>query len=234
MALRCVADAVHALYDGVHRGVVTYSRVGAVEVVVDGTGQTHTAHIVCACKIHSAGERTVTAYHHQGVDALFLQGLIGLGFAFGSHKFLGAGSFEYRTARHDDTTHVLGSEVNHLVIDESIITTIDTFDIKTVTDTRTGYRSDGGVHSGGVASGCKDSDCFNFCHNLYCCFYFVLHHYHDRQTQGCAYEGFPAYIGDIPPHPGVLGLEECHSAQRPHTEDVAPHGGRIGYHAPIV
>lgn len=117
MALGSVADAVHTLHDGVHSGVVAYGRVGAVKVVVDGTGQTHAAHVEHLGEVAGTGKRTITSDNYQRVYLLFLQGLVRLLLSFFSHKLLGAGCLQDGSTRHDDAAHVLRGEVCDLVVD---------------------------------------------------------------------------------------------------------------------
>lgn len=111
MALRSITDTVHALYDGIHRSIVTDGVVSAIEVIVDSTRQTDAADIKLTCEVHSTGERTVTTDYHQRIYFLFLDILESLLSALCCHEFLRTCSLQHRTAGTDDTAHVLCGEV---------------------------------------------------------------------------------------------------------------------------
>ena len=165
MALRSITDTVHTLYDGVHGCIVTDGIVSAIEVVVDGTRQTDAADVKLACEVHRTGERTVTTDYYQSIDFLFLDILESLLSALCCHEFLRTCSLQHRTAGTDDTAHVLCGESLDLVVDQSIVTTIDTLHGESVVDSRTGHRTDRCVHTRSIASRSQNTYSLNLCHN---------------------------------------------------------------------
>ena len=72
-----VADFVDALHDGVEGGVVADCGVGAVEVVVDGSGQADDGEVELVGEDASAGERAVAADDHHGVDFVAAEHVVG-------------------------------------------------------------------------------------------------------------------------------------------------------------
>ena len=69
VGVRGVADLVHALDDGVQRGVVADGGVRPVQVVVDGAGQADDGNVELARELLRAGEGPVPADDDEGVDA---------------------------------------------------------------------------------------------------------------------------------------------------------------------
>ena len=60
-----VADFIHALHNGVEGRVITYGRVSAVKVIVNGSGQTDDGKVELVGENTRAGKRTVTTDHHE-------------------------------------------------------------------------------------------------------------------------------------------------------------------------
>ena len=170
MALCRVAYAVYTLHNGVQRSVVAYRRVGAIQVVVDGSRQSDAAHVILARKLHSSCQRSVSSNNHQRVNLLFLQCGIRLFLTLRSHKLLGARRAQYRSTLHNDARHILGSEWLHLIINEAVIASVNGFDVKPVAYSRTGYRTNSCIHTRRVATRGHNAYCLNLCHSL-CCYF---------------------------------------------------------------
>ncbi len=84
---------------------------------------------------------------------------------FGSLEFFATGGFEDSTTLLDDIGNVLGLEINNLVGDKSAVTAVNTLYLETAEDSRTGYGTDSGVHSGGITSGSQYTYTFKLCHD---------------------------------------------------------------------
>ncbi len=168
MALSRVAYAVDTLHDGVHRGVVSYCRVGTVQVVVDGSRQTDTADVVFRCEYLRSGERAVAAYDHKRVYLFLLHRLVGFEHAFGSGELLAAGRLQYCSALHDYTADIFCSKRLYLAVDKSFVPTVDTLDIKSVADSGTCHGTYCSVHSRSITAGSKYTYCLDFSHNKFC------------------------------------------------------------------
>ena len=157
-----VADLVDALHDGVERGVISDGRVGAVEVVVDGAGQAYAGQIELVGKNACSGERSVASDHHQGVDAVAFDIVIGQLTAFGCGEFRAACCLEDCAAELYDVADVLGLEILYLVGDQTLVAAIDALYLKSGEDGRACDGADGCVHSGSVASRSEDAYAFDF------------------------------------------------------------------------
>ena len=173
MALGCVADAVDTLYDGVHCCVVADGRICAIKVVVDSTRQADAANIIFLGEFHSTCQRTVTADNNQSVNAMGLDLLVSLLLALIGHELLGACCLEDSTARHNNAADILCCEVLNLAINKSIVTTIDSFYIKSIANTCTSHGTNCSIHSRGVATRSQDSNCLNFNHTIFCIFLII-------------------------------------------------------------
>ena len=166
VGVRRVAYAVHAFHDGVHRRVVADGGVGAVEVVVDGAGQTDAGEVVLHAEVAGAGERAVAADDHQGVDLLLLARLVGLRHALGGHELLRAGGLQDGAAAGDDAADILRGEGLHLTLYQTVVTAVDTLDVETVVDAGAGDGANGRVHAGCIATRGEDANRLDLCHNL--------------------------------------------------------------------
>ena len=161
-----VAYAVDTLHDGVHGGVVANGGVGAVEVVVNGAGQSDDGEVELHAEVARASQRAISSDDHQCVNLFFLAGLVGLLHAFKRHELLGAGRLQDGSATGDDARHVFGSELLDLALDESVVATIDALDGEAVIDACAGHRTYGGIHAGSVASGGQNANGLNLTHRL--------------------------------------------------------------------
>ena len=160
-----VADAVHAVHDGVHCGVVAYRSVGAVKVVVYGARQSYAWEVELYAEVPCTRQRPVASDDNQCVNLFFLTGLIGFLHAFRCHEVLRAGSLQYGAAPGDYSAHVLGGEGLHLTLDESVVATINALDFETIVDACARNGADSCVHARGVAAGSQDTDSFNLAHS---------------------------------------------------------------------
>ena len=167
MRIGGIADAVHALHDGVHRGVVTDGRVGTVEVVVNGAGQTDDGEVELHAEVAGSRQRAVAADDHQRVYLLLLAGLVSLLHTLNGHKLLRAGRLQNGTAPAYNAADILGRKGLHLALDESVVATIDTLDLKLVVDTCACHGANGCVHTGRIATRRQNTDSLNLTHNIY-------------------------------------------------------------------
>ena len=162
MARSGVTDFVHALHDGVEGGVVAYSGVGAVEVVVDGSGKAYDGEVVFVGEYARAGKGAVAAYHHQSVNLVAAQIVVGKLASFLSLELGAAGCLEYGSAHLYDVRYVLSLEFHYFVGYQAFVTAINAFDFESAENGRAGHGTDGSIHAGGVASGGEDADAFDF------------------------------------------------------------------------
>jgi len=160
-----VANLVHALHDGIQRGVVADGQVGAGEVVVDGAGQAYAGHVVLLGKQAGARERTVTADDHKGVYPVLLHHLEGLLAALGGHKLLAASRLQYGAAATDDAADVLGVELAHLARNQAFVTPIYGHHTHAVGNGRAGDGTDGGIHTRCVAARGQYANSVNLSHS---------------------------------------------------------------------
>ena len=167
MRVGCIANTVYTLHDGVHGGIISDGRIGAIQVVVDGSRQSNHWHIILYSELPGTSQRTITANNYQCVDLFLHAGLVGLLHTLRSHKLLRAGCLQDRTSASHDTAHVLGGKVLHLVVNQSFVTTIYTFNIKTIIDTGTRHGTYGGIHSWCIASRRQDTNRLNLSHITY-------------------------------------------------------------------
>ena len=156
-----VADLVDAVHDGVQRRVVADGRVGAVEVVVDGAGESDDREGVLVAEDAGTGQRTVAADNDERVDSAALQHVIGTLASFGGLELLASRGLQDCAAALDDVRDVLGRELLDLVRDQTFVTTVDTVYLESGEDGGAGDRTDSGVHARSVTSRCQNTDRFN-------------------------------------------------------------------------
>ncbi|CUQ62486.1 Uncharacterised protein [Segatella copri] len=154
MALRSITDAVYTFYDGIHRSIITDCIVCTIKVIINCSWQSDAAYIKLTCEIHRTCQRTVTANHDKRIYFLFLNRFKCLLTTFFGHEFLRTGCLQHRTTCADDTAYILCRKGFNFIIDETIVTTIDTFHSETVVDSRTGNRTDSSIHTWSISSRC--------------------------------------------------------------------------------
>ena len=164
MTVGSIADTVHTLHDGVHCGVISDSIVCAIQVVIDCSRQSDYGEVVLHTEVARTSKRSVTADNHQCVYLLLNTGLVSLLHALGCREFLRTCSLQDCTSACNDTTHVLGGKLLNLVVYQSLISTIYTFNLKTIVDAGASHRANSGIHSWCIASGRQDSNRFYLCH----------------------------------------------------------------------
>ena len=133
-----VANAVNTLHDGVHRCIVTDGGISAVKVVVDGARQPNDGEVELHSKVACASQGTVASDDDQCIYLFLQASLIGFLLAFWCHELLAAGALQNCAALGDDATDILGGKLFYIIVDESIVTTIDALDSETVVNARTG------------------------------------------------------------------------------------------------
>ena len=85
-----IVNLIHALHDGVERGVITDGVIGSVQVVVDSAGQSYYRDVVFGRQLLCAGQRSVTTYYYKGVNFVLLYGLVRLSAALNRKESLAA------------------------------------------------------------------------------------------------------------------------------------------------
>jgi len=159
-----VAYLVDTLHYGVQRRVVAYGGVGAVQIIVDSAGQTDYGEVKFVGEYAGAGKRTVASYHHEGIDFVASDNIVGQLASFGCLEFHTTGRLEYGAALLYDIRYILGAEIHYFVGDKPAVAAIDTFYSQPAEYCRTGDGADCGIHTGGVASGSKYAYTLDFCH----------------------------------------------------------------------
>ena len=165
VAIGRVADLIHGLDGGVDGRVETDRVVGAVEVVIDRSGDADEGHAVLLGEDLGAGERAVTADGDTGVDVVAAQVLGGLHAALGRHETHGAGGAQHGAAALDDVGDVAAFEAAEMPVDHPLVAPLDPVDVKLVPGGGPHDGAQGGVHAGGVTSGGKNgnaTDIFSF------------------------------------------------------------------------
>ena len=135
VGVRRIANSIDTIHDGIHRRVVADGGICAVKVIVDGARQTDDREVELHTEVAGSSQRTITADDDQAVNFLLLTGLVGLLLALGCRELLRTGGLQDRTTTGDDTRNILCRESFYLIIDKTFITTVDTFDCKTVVNT---------------------------------------------------------------------------------------------------
>ena len=156
---------VHTLHDGVQCGVISYGTVRTIQVIVDGTRQTDTGNIKLIGKDTSTGERTVTTYHHQGIDATLLHVLIRTLTTLGGLKLPAACRLQYRTSSLDDITHILRGEFHNLVVDKALVSTIDGHHSEVICYGCTCHSTNGCIHARSISAAGQYPDTINLSHS---------------------------------------------------------------------
>ena len=163
---RCrIAQFVHRIDDSVERRIVTDSRIGTAEIVVDRTWQPDDGNVVFIGEDTGTGQRTVAADDDQRIDTGRHHVVVGHLAAFGSGEFLATGRLENRSAHLDDVADALRPEIDDFVAYQSFVTAHDTFHGHSVVDGAARHGTYGRIHAGGIASGGQNTDSFDFCHN---------------------------------------------------------------------
>ena len=162
-----VADAVHTPHDGVQCRVIADGVVGTGQIVVDGARKAHDGEVKLAGKLAGAAQRAVAADHHQRVNAVFLDNLIGLLTSFNSPELLATRGLEDSAAVVHDAGNILGLQVNDLIFYQAPVATVDALNLKTVINRGTRHRADCRVHAGGVTSRSQYANSLDCCHNLF-------------------------------------------------------------------
>ena len=152
MAGCSVANLVDTLFDRVQRGVVANRAIRAIKVVVDRSGQSDTREVVFFSQLQRAAQRTITADNDECIDIFALQGFIGLSATFRCRKSLAASRAQDRAATLYDVADIFCGKRRNIAIDQSVITTINAFDLKTIYNATARHGADGSIHSGCIAA----------------------------------------------------------------------------------
>ena len=152
MAGTGVTEFVHTINDSVEGRVVTDGGVRAPEIVVNRTGDADDRDIILLREQASASKRAIAADDDQGINLLFLNGIVRALTPFGSLELLAASGFENRTSALDDSTHILGRELLYLIVHEAFVATEDGFDADVVSDSSAGDGAHCCIHSRSIAA----------------------------------------------------------------------------------
>ena len=164
MRVGCITNTIDALHDGIHSGVVADSGIGTVKVVVNGSWQADTGEVELHTEVASTCQRTVSTNNNQCIYLFLHTSLVSFLHTLGCHKLLRACSLQYRTSAGHDTTYVLCGEGLNLVVNQPLVTTIYTFDCKSVVDTGTCHGTYCGIHTWCIASRRQDTNRLNLSH----------------------------------------------------------------------
>ena len=162
-----VADFVYTLGDGIQRGIISDGTVGAIKVVVNGARQTDAGEVVFLCKRHGTRKRTISTNDNEGIDAFFLQCFIGFLTTFNGDKFLAASCSQNGSTSLYDIADIFCGKCLDFIMNQALITTIDSFNLKSVADSASGDRSDGCIHSRGIASRGQNTNASYFAHCIF-------------------------------------------------------------------
>ena len=90
MRLSGIADSIHHFHCGVHSGVKAYGVFTALDIIIDGAGNTHTGDSRVG-QISGAPEGTIAADNHNAADTKITAGIRRLLHAGRSIEFRAAG-----------------------------------------------------------------------------------------------------------------------------------------------
>ena len=80
--------------------------IRAVQIIVDSAGQTDYGEVKFVGEYAGAGKRTVAAYHHEGIDFVASDNIVGQLASFGCLEFHTTGRLEYGAALLYDVRHM--------------------------------------------------------------------------------------------------------------------------------
>ncbi len=164
MRVGCITDTIDTLHDGIHGCIITDSRIGAIQIVINRTRQTDYREIELHTEVTGTSQRTVTTDNYQRIDFLLHTCLVSLLHSLGSWELLRTGCFQDSTTTGNNATYILGGKLLNLIMNQSLVTTIYTFNPKTVVNTGTCHSTNSGIHSWCIASRRQDTNCLNLCH----------------------------------------------------------------------
>ena len=147
-----VANLVDTLFDGVQRGVIANGAVCAIKVIVDRSGQSDTRKVVFFSQFQGAAQRTVSADNNECIDIFALQGFVGLSATFRCRKSLAASRAQDRAATLYDVADIFCGKRRNIAVDQSVITTINAFDLKTIYNATARHGANSSIHSGCIAA----------------------------------------------------------------------------------
>ena len=161
-----IAQLVDGLHDCIQGRIVTDCGIGAVEVVVDCSGQADDRDVVLRREDAGSGQRAVAADNNQCIDIFALHRFEGYFAALGSLELLAAGGFEDCASLLYYVADILCLERDDLIGYKTAVSAHDTFDGESVVDGRSGDGAYCGIHCGSVASRSENADTFNLSHNV--------------------------------------------------------------------
>ena len=119
--LRRVADLINGFKRSIDGRIGADRAVGAVDIIVDRTGNSDDGNFIFGSQFVRGAERAVAADDDQRVDVIFFYRLRRLGHAFGRANALGAGGFQNRAAAVDDVGHTAMVHLDDIVVQQAVV-----------------------------------------------------------------------------------------------------------------
>ena len=165
VGLAGIAKLINEIYYGIHSGIKADGSIGGGNIVVDSAGNTNAGNAVrgkiggtAECAVAADGNDTVNAELAAGLNRLF-NTLFGL-------ELRATVRVKHRTALIDYIGYVAQTERLDIAADKTRISSVYTYYLNAVADSRAYDRSYSGVHTGGVTAGGKYTYRFKFFHFL--------------------------------------------------------------------
>ena len=177
VALSSITYTVYTFYNRIHGSIVTDGIVCTIKVIVNRSWKTNTADIKVARQIHSTSKRSVSADNNKCIDFFFLYGLKSFLTTFVSHELLRAGCLQNSSTRTNNTTYIFSCKSLDLVINQSVVSTKNSFYRIAIIDGRAGNGTNSRIHTWCVSTRCQYTNRFNLCHNqipLFVVRYFMI------------------------------------------------------------
>ena len=157
MGLHGVAQTVDALHRRVGGGIKADGVIGAVDVVVDGTGDAHHGDTELG-QILRAAERTVAADGHQTVQPQQLAGVGRLPLTLLSAELVAPGAVQDGAAPVDDPADAGIVHFHEVPGDQTGIASADAYALDAAGQRAAYHRTDAGVHARCVAAAGQYAD----------------------------------------------------------------------------
>ena len=152
--MRCcrVANLVDTLHDGIQGCVVADSRIRAIEVIVDCSGQADDRNIKFISKNTCTCQRAVAADNNQCINAGCSHILVGLFATFFRAELGATCRLEYCASHLNNIRHVLCLKLYDFISQQSSVTTINTFHAYPAKNSRACHGANRRIHSGSITS----------------------------------------------------------------------------------
>ena len=153
-----VAQLVDDIQTGVDGRIESECIICIFEVVVDGAGDADGGDAVLFAQAFGAAERTVSADDDETFDPTVVQGLNCLFLPFHRIHFHTAGGAENGASALNDIGNAAHFHGYHVIVDQAGISLTNAKDLHSEIFCSSDDRPDTGVHSGGIAAACQDTD----------------------------------------------------------------------------